>query len=73
MEKDFATLVLGGVSLFFILLFGAQNAVVSVASAIIAIAFGVMAIRSKKGKKLYIILGMALGLVTLGILVITHL
>ena len=73
MEKDFATLVLGGVSLFFILLFGAQNAVVSVASAIIAIAFGIMAILSKKGNKLYIGLGMALGLVTLGILLITNL
>ncbi len=53
MEKDVASLILGIVAIFFIFLFG-QNAVLSVACAIISIVFGILSYKSDGRKKYYL-------------------
>lgn len=53
MEKDFASLLLGVVAVFFIFLFG-QNAYLSVICAIIGIIFGVLSMRSEGRRKYYL-------------------
>ena len=53
MEKDFASLILGIVAVFFIVLFG-QNAYLSIVCAVISIAFGVISMKSGGRKKYYL-------------------
>ncbi len=53
MEKDVASLILGIVAIFFILLFG-QTAVLSVACAVISITFGILSFKAGGRKKYYL-------------------
>lgn len=52
MEKDVASLILGIVAVFFIVLFG-QNAYLSILCAVISIAFGTVSMKTGGRKKYY--------------------